>query len=203
MLLAEWGSLCGCTTSQVLLENFQKSSITSLQADTVCDASEIGPIYTEGVLLGLAACLTPVSPTNLPKSCTLGTKPYLWVWPLATRRWLCGFWGGAVGDNGGLRLLSLPRGGVESHDLRRDTGMQWPKLVILAFRTRGGCLTFYKSEKSHRIAIVKTFPDVRTMLHALPHSIHSVPFAHLLWVSHDALQFATFLSCLFIVLSPH
>lgn len=29
-----------------------------------------------------------------------------------------------MGDNGGLRLLSLPRGDVESHDLRRDTGMQ-------------------------------------------------------------------------------
>lgn len=46
------------------------------------------------------------------------------------------------------------------------------------------------------------FSDVQTILQAPPHSIHSAPYAHLLWVSHGAVQFATFLSCLFILLFP-
>lgn len=57
---SKWGSQCDGTTSHVLLENFQKSSITSLQVDIGCDAPEMGIICTEGVLSGLVTCITPI-----------------------------------------------------------------------------------------------------------------------------------------------
>lgn len=64
---SKWGSQCDGTTSHVLLENFQKSSITSLQVDIGCDAPEKGIICTEGVLLGLATCITPIIPQSYLK----------------------------------------------------------------------------------------------------------------------------------------
>lgn len=72
------------------LENVQKLPITSFQADLVCDAPEMGVIYTEGVLLGLVSAPLPFPPTNLPKSSTQENRVHLWVWQLATRPWLWG-----------------------------------------------------------------------------------------------------------------
>lgn len=57
----------------VLLENFQKSSITSLQVDIGCDAPEMGIIYTEGVLR-LSHLHHSHHPSELPENCTEENK---------------------------------------------------------------------------------------------------------------------------------
>lgn len=117
------------TTSHVLLENFQKLSITFLQVDIGCDAPEMGIVYTEGVLLGLVTCLTPIILHKVTRKLHRGKySPSLC---LATGNQLGSgdFVAGAVGENGGLWLCfspheSLPRDDVGSQDLRRDIGMQ-------------------------------------------------------------------------------
>lgn len=81
--------MTGTTSSHVLLENFQKLSITFLQVDIGCDAPEMGIVYTEGVLLGLVTCLTPIILHKVtrklhrgkysPSLClATGNQPWLW-----------------------------------------------------------------------------------------------------------------------------
>lgn len=45
--------------------------------DIGCDAPEMGIIYTEGVLLGLSTCITPIIPQSYLKIAQRKIYPYL------------------------------------------------------------------------------------------------------------------------------